>query len=159
MQWLIEEREALPVRRELDGVLTAIVTETGEHYELLGRQAEGPDALSARFSKDPYRRLPETSLGDAVTEVVELISGYPTGPWLVRPGRPERLGLVRLRAAPSAELLRVLASWDGEGLLFGPESDSGWILLDVEGQGDSARAEVFVSGPWDAHEPRPSRGA
>lgn len=144
LKWLLEEREALPVRRDLQNLLRIVAIETQDECELVGRYPGDKDPLTMRVSKDPFVRFPLEPLDEALERLLHLLAIYPTGPWLIKPIRPERIGLIRSMKPPNGNLLNALAAWDGEGLILGPELEPGWLLLDIEGRGSSACGEVLM---------------
>lgn len=135
----------MPVRRELEFLLRQVAASTGATFELLPPGSDDVDVLSTRYHASAFRRLPATSLPEAVSSVIEISRDFLPGPWLIRPDRLENVGLIRLSGAPSGDLLNALASWSGDGLLLGPERSPGWILLDLERMDDWVKAEVLVA--------------
>lgn len=141
---IVEERAAEGPRAELAALLVEVESVSGVRLALELPPASGVDRLLER-SQGAYERLPQTALTDALRQAEEqarLVGHH--GTWLIRPGRPERIGLVLVGDVPSAAVLAPLAEWDGEALLIGTDTGTDWIHLDIDRSGPVARGEILV---------------
>lgn len=153
LRWRLAERSAAAPRAELRSLLRELAEDIPAQLHLVPPSRGVADPLLERYSTRKQRRIAVSSLHEAVELIVRIASRKSVPVWLVRPGRPEQIGLVRVETGFSAELLEALALWDGEGFLAGSEAGADWMLLDIDSAHSPARCELLVAEDLVSDEP------